>query len=96
MARTNAIGRKQFKKGPLINLTDGGETIINQIFSESHRRKISIANKGKLTGSRNPMYNKKHIPYEKYMIGRCEEYGWSWKMIEKQFEEILKKRGLIK
>ena len=58
MAGTNAIGRKQFKKGPLINLTDGGETIINQIFSESHRRKISIANKGKLTGSRNPMYNK--------------------------------------
>ena len=54
------IGRKQLINGPLINLTDGGETIIGLIFSDEHKRKISLANKGKLIGSKNPMWEKHH------------------------------------
>lgn len=40
-------GRKNLKKGPLTNLSDGGETNTNLIMSDEHKRKISEANKGK-------------------------------------------------
>lgn len=35
------IGRKDLKKGPLLNLSDGGENGFNQIWSEEKRRKLS-------------------------------------------------------
>ena len=42
------------------------------------------------------MYNKTHIPYENYMIEKCEEYGWDWKKANKHFQEIVKNKLGIK
>ena len=44
---------------------------------------------------RKPMYNKSHIPHEKYMIDKCEEYGWDWKKVDKHFQELVKKRCVL-
>lgn len=41
------IGRKDLLKGPLLNLTDGGEGNVGAICSEEHKRKLSIAHTGK-------------------------------------------------
>ena len=41
------IGRKDLKKGPLLNLTNGGEGISGHIFSLETKKKISKANLGK-------------------------------------------------
>ncbi len=40
------IGRRDLGTGSLCNLTDGGEGNSGRIFSEEHRKKISIANMG--------------------------------------------------
>lgn len=43
------IGRKDKKTGPLTNLSDGGEGNGNRIFTEEHRRNISLSKKGIVT-----------------------------------------------
>lgn len=40
------IGRRDLGLGPLLNMTDGGEGAVGRIFSEEHRKKLSIANSG--------------------------------------------------
>lgn len=40
-------GRKDLNKGNLVNLTDGGEGLINVIFTEERRKKVSASNTGK-------------------------------------------------
>lgn len=40
-------GRKNLGNGPLCNLTDGGDGLINIVFTEQHRQRLSAANKGK-------------------------------------------------
>jgi hypothetical protein len=40
------IGRKDKGDGPLLNKTDGGEGPAGLIFSDEHKRKIGLANKG--------------------------------------------------
>jgi hypothetical protein len=47
-------GRKDLGQGTLVNLTDGGEGIVGQIFSNESRKKMSESTKG----DKNPMYNK--------------------------------------
>ena len=66
-----SIGRKELKKGPLTNMTDGGEGNSGLIFSEDHRRKIGQSThkrnldpkerlKHSMLGEKNPFYGKKH------------------------------------
>jgi len=43
-------GRKDKKQGRLLNLTDGGEGTKGAIRSEDHKKKISMANTGKIVG----------------------------------------------
>lgn len=46
----NRIGRKDLYKGPLVNLTDGGDGVVGRIgkpLSEEHKNKLSNINKGK-------------------------------------------------
>jgi len=35
-----SIGRRNLHEGPLLNLTDGGEGVINYVWIDSHRKKI--------------------------------------------------------
>ena len=42
------IGRHDLKKGPLTNLTDGGEGFGGLIKTDEHKKKIGKANKGKI------------------------------------------------
>lgn len=41
------IGRRDLKKGPLTNLTDGGEGIVGLIKTEKHRKNLSLSSLGK-------------------------------------------------
>lgn len=41
-------GRKNLGTGPLCNLTDGGDGLINIVFTEQHRQRLSAANRGKV------------------------------------------------
>ena len=41
------FGRRNLRKGTLVNLTDGGEGSLGQVYSEEYRRKISEASKGR-------------------------------------------------
>lgn len=43
----NVIGRRDLKKGPLTNLTDGGEGFSGLIKSDLHRQRLSESNLGK-------------------------------------------------
>lgn len=39
------LGRKDLNLGPLLNLTDGGEGMNGHVFTEEHRKNLSIAQK---------------------------------------------------
>ena len=51
-----AIGRSDLKLGPLTNLTVGGDGLSGQILSDEHKRKLSVAHKGK----NNPFFGHTH------------------------------------
>ena len=53
VAIINTIGRIDLGMGPLTNLTAGGEGITGLIFSEEHKKKLSISK----SGSKNPMFD---------------------------------------
>ena len=40
-----------------------------------------------------PMFNKNHIPYEEYLIRKCDEYGWSWRKVEDCFRKLVLKKS---
>ncbi len=40
-------GRKDKNAGPLVNMTDGGDGLINLIFSDEHKKKLSITAKAR-------------------------------------------------
>ena len=41
-------GRKNLNKGPLCNLTDGGDGAVGLVWTEEHRKKMSESQKGKI------------------------------------------------
>lgn len=57
VALIRAIGR-QINGGPLVNLTDGGEGVVNMPFES--RQRISEAMKVRVAGSKNPFFGKRH------------------------------------
>jgi len=57
-------GRKDRKKGPLKNLTDGGEGVVNYIWTDTHRKNLSNAIKLAIQEGRHvpPVYSPKERP----------------------------------
>ena len=53
------LGRKDLGKGDLINMTDGGQGTLGQVFSKEALLKKSNSMRGKLKGEKNPMFGKK-------------------------------------
>ena len=53
-------GRININNGILSNMTKGGDGTYGHVVSPEARLKISKANKGKLSGDKNPFYGKKH------------------------------------
>lgn len=74
----HVIGRRDLKKGPLTNLTDGGEGIVGLIKTEEHRKKLSISSLGK------KMSKEAKEKISKSLIGKrgrntCGGYKWRLK-----------------
>ena len=53
-------GRINLKNGILSNMTSGGDGVYGLVLSDESKNKISKANKGKLSGNKNPFYGKHH------------------------------------
>jgi len=68
------IGRKDLGKGTLINMTNGGQGTLGQIFSRESLLKKSISMKGKLSGEKNPMFGKKGILNPNFNKSQTEEH----------------------
>jgi hypothetical protein len=87
------IGRKNMNLGPLRNLTDGGEGNGNRIFTDEHRKNISIAKKGKSTENLRVHLAKIH----NRMIGNKRTLGFKFssesieKLIKSHMKPIVKK-----
>ena len=68
IAMITTIGRYDLKKGPLCNLTDGGEGVSGKIVTEETRKKLSEINKGLIvseeTKKKISMSKKGHIVTE--------------------------------
>lgn len=63
------IGRNDLGKGPLCNLTDGGEGVRNRIFTPAEREQC----RQRMTGKNNPMWGKTHTPeVRKYLSEICK------------------------
>lgn len=79
------IGRFNLGKGPLTNLTNGGEGASGCIWTEERKRKLSKRVSGKL----NPMYGKTFTKEHKL---KCAHHGENHHMFgKKHSEETLKK-----
>lgn len=85
------IGRRDLKKGPLTNLTDGGEGIVGLIKTEEHRKKLSVSSIGKkmskearekisksLIGKRGRNTGNKHSEETKKQISETKKGTLSW------------------
>ena len=60
------IGRRDLNKGPLLNLTDGGECFSGYLIDEERRKKMSDI----VRGEKNPFYNKKHTEETKDFLSK--------------------------
>lgn len=62
----NKIGRKDLNKGPLLNLTNGGDGVCGYTYTEKHRKNLSESIKKAIReGRHNPPKNLIHQPIKK-------------------------------
>jgi len=78
------IGRKDLGFGPLRNLSNGGEGNGNRIFTEEHRKNISVSKKGKCTENLKIHLKKIH----ESMMGNQRTLGM--KFTEESIERLIK------
>jgi len=67
------IGKRIEKKGPLTNLTDGGEGMSGYIFSEKQRKNMGKSKKILYSGKGNPFYGKTHTAEVKKIISNTHK-----------------------
>jgi group I intron endonuclease len=70
-------GRINLNNGTLSNLTDGGDGVYGMVLSKESKNKIGKANKGKLSGDKNPFYGKKHSDEFKLKISKFRKDNYS-------------------
>jgi hypothetical protein len=63
-----SLGRQDMGKGPLLNLTDGGEGTAGRIYSNNTRRKISESH-ADLSGEKHPSWGMKRSEETRKRIG---------------------------
>lgn len=84
------IGRHDLKKGPLSNLTDGGEGSSGIVCKPETRKKRSL----KMSGNLNPFYGKKHTKEAKMKNAKAHKRANLSKETLKKMSDI--KKGKVK
>lgn len=86
------IGRRDLKRGPLRNLSNGGEGNGNRKFTEEHRKNLSASKKGVVTENlKNHLANlHKKLKGNKHTLGLKFSQDTKNKMIASRIKPILK------
>jgi hypothetical protein len=84
MKMVKIIGRKDLKKGPLYNLTDGGDGVLNVYYTDEIRQKMRILNSGK----NNPRYGDHRTWIELHGVEKAEQ------LRQQQIENFTGHKGL--
>lgn len=100
MLMISIIGRRDLKRGPLCNLTDGGDGSSGRIISDETREKIRIGNKNRPpvseeTRKRMSISNKGRILSEEHKrkIGESQKGNKNHNFGKKQTKETIEKRS---
>jgi len=86
------VGRKDLKKGPLKNLSNGGEGNGNRSFTEEHRKNLSVSKKGIITENLKKHLDNLHkkLKGNKHTLGLKFSQETKNKMIAARIKPILK------
>lgn len=86
------IGRNDIRKGPLRNLSNGGEGNGNRSFTEEHRKNLSISKKGIVSENLKKHLDNLHkkLKGNKHTLGLKFSQETKNKMIEARIKPILK------
>jgi len=80
------FGRKDINTGILLNMTDGGEGNGGLVFSQEHRKKLSIAKKGKPPPNKGKPSKDRGIKREVMICPHCNLKGGKPAMIRWHFD----------
>jgi hypothetical protein len=88
----NKIGRKDLKKGPLRNLSNGGEGNGDRKFTDEHRKNLSISKKGIVTENMKVHLDNLHrrLKGNKHTLGLKFSQETKDKMIKSRIKPIVK------
>lgn len=98
VAKIKEIGRRDLKTGSLLNLTDGGEGVVNYVWTEEHKKNLSTSIKKAIEEGRytpNGKLIERDDEYKKVMSEKLKNY-WDSENGKKQKENFskLKKESL--